>query len=85
VIILNSEEKFREEIIELGPNDGTKPWMMVALRLGREQSKLTQAQLAMELGVTGKVVSNWERGEHLPEKGRLPQLERILKIPMGQQ
>jgi transcriptional regulator with XRE-family HTH domain len=34
----------------------------------RQRRRLTQAQLAAELGVSESTVADWERGEHYPLK-----------------
>ena len=44
----------------------------------RRQANLTQAELGERLGISGQSVSNWERGEALPDTGTLPQLALIL-------
>lgn len=36
------------------------------IRQGRERARLTQAQLGQIVGVTGRTVGNWERGETVP-------------------
>lgn len=38
-----------------------------ALRAGREQCGLTQAELAQNAGVTRQTIANWEAG-HIPKK-----------------
>ncbi len=46
---------------------------------GRKQQSLTQAELGERLGVSPQSVSNWERGESLPEISLLPDLAGILR------
>jgi len=48
------------------------------IREHRTEMKLTQAELAERLGVSPQSVSNWERGETLPDIALLPDLACIL-------
>ena len=48
------------------------------LRQQRARLPLTQAELAERLNVSAQSVSNWERGESLPDVALLPDLARIL-------
>ena len=45
---------------------------------GRKHYEMTQAELAEKLGVSPQSVSNWERGESLPDVGLLPDLAQVL-------
>ena len=45
---------------------------------GRKHYKMTQAELAKKLEVSPQSVSNWERGESLPDVALLPDLARVL-------
>ena len=45
---------------------------------GRKEVGLTQAKLGERLGVSAQSVSNWERGETLPEVSLLPDLAVML-------
>lgn len=49
------------------------------LRL-RKQSRLTQEQLAAQVGVTFQAVSKWETGQTLPDVALLPVLAGILDV-----
>lgn len=44
----------------------------------RKHYAMTQAELANKLGVSPQSVSNWERGESVPDVGLLPDLSQIL-------
>lgn len=44
----------------------------------RKEAKMTQAELGERLNVSAQSVSNWERGESLPDIALLPDLARIL-------
>ena len=44
----------------------------------RKNRQLTQESLGERLGVTAQSISNWERGESLPDTSILPELALIL-------
>ena len=48
------------------------------IQAGRKAMDLTQAEMAERLGVSPQSVSNWERGESLPDVGLLPDIARML-------
>lgn len=48
------------------------------IQLRRKLAGLTQMQLGERLHVTGQSVSNWERGQLLPDTATLPDLAEIL-------
>ena len=45
---------------------------------GRKHYEMTQAELAEKLGVSPQSVSNWERGESVPDVALLPDLAQVL-------
>ena len=45
---------------------------------GRKHYAMTQAELAEKLDVSPQSVSNWERGESLPDAALLPDLAKVL-------
>ena len=45
---------------------------------GRKHYEMTQAELAEKLGVSPQSVSNWERGESMPDIAKLEDLSREL-------
>ena len=45
---------------------------------GRKHYEMTQAELAEKLGISPQSVSNWERGESLPDVALLPDLAKVL-------
>ncbi|MBR5752613.1 MAG: helix-turn-helix transcriptional regulator [Clostridia bacterium] len=49
------------------------------LQARRKEAGLTQAELAERLLVSAQSVSNWERGESLPEAALLPDIAAILR------
>ncbi len=49
------------------------------IREHRMKKSFTQAELAERLGVSAQSVSNWERGETLPDIGLLPDIACILE------
>lgn len=52
------------------------------IRQARIQKDMTQMDLADRLGVTFQAVSNWERGNSLPDVGRLEELCQVLELPL---
>ena len=50
----------------------------------RTEKGLTQAELANQLGVTDRAVSNWENGRRMPDISFLPSLCDILDISMSE-
>jgi len=50
------------------------------LRKARDSARLTQAQLASDVGVTSQAVSQWERGETLPEIRNIPRIAAALRL-----
>ena len=52
------------------------------LTLARQRRQLTAAALARELGVSARVVSDFERGRRLPATADLAELARVLGFPV---
>ena len=50
------------------------------IRTARNRKNMTQMALADEMGVSFQAVSNWERGNSLPDIGKLPDLCRVLGV-----
>lgn len=50
----------------------------------RKQKKLTQMQLAEQLGITDKAVSKWERGIAMPDSSLMLELCEILNISVNE-
>ena len=55
----------------------------VKLKARREELKMTQKDIADQLGISYQVYSAWERGVKEPSKEKVKQLEKILKVPKG--
>ncbi|MDU6316739.1 MAG: XRE family transcriptional regulator [Streptococcus mitis] len=53
------------------------------LKARRKELKLTQKEIAEQLGISFQAYSAWERGIKEPSKKMVPQLENILKVPKG--
>ena len=53
------------------------------IRAARNRLNMTQMALADEMGVSYQAVSNWERGNSLPDIGKLPDLCRILHVSVS--
>ncbi len=67
------------------PRDATSYRLDVGLFLKhkRETAKLTQHEVAESLGYsTPQFVSNWERGISLPPRDKLPDISKLLAVPV---
>ena len=53
------------------------------LKARRKELKLTQKEIAEQLGISFQAYSAWERGVKEPSEGKVTQLEKILKVPKG--
>jgi len=53
------------------------------LKVRRKELKLTQKEIAEELGISFQAYSAWERGIKEPSQEKVPQLENILKVAKG--
>ena len=53
------------------------------LKARRKERKMTQKDIADQLGISYQAYSAWERGIKTPSKDKVKQLEKILKVPMG--
>ncbi|MBS5349614.1 MAG: helix-turn-helix transcriptional regulator [Streptococcus mitis] len=53
------------------------------LKARRKELKLTQKEIAEQLGISFQAYSAWERGVKEPSKEKVFQLENILKVPKG--
>lgn len=53
------------------------------LKARRKELKLTQKDIADQLGVSYQAYSAWERGVKKPSKEKVKQLEQILDVPIG--
>ena len=53
------------------------------LKARRKELKLTQKEIAEQLGISFQAYSTWERGIKEPSKEKVAQLENILKVPKG--
>ena len=53
------------------------------LKARRKELKLTQKEIAKQLGISFQAYSAWERGVKEPSKEKVFQLENILKVPKG--
>ena len=50
----------------------------------RKEKKLTQMNMADQLGVSYQAVSNWERGATMPDIAKLPELANILEVSIDE-
>lgn len=53
------------------------------LKARRKELKLTQKEIADQLGISYQAYSAWERGVKVPSKEKVSQLEQILSVPKG--
>lgn len=53
------------------------------LKTRRKDLKMTQKDIATQLGISYQAYSAWERGVKAPSKDKVKQLEKILKVPRG--
>ena len=53
------------------------------LKARRKELKMTQKDIADQLGVSYQAYSAWERGVKQPSKEKVKQLEQILDVPIG--
>ena len=53
------------------------------LKARRKELKLTQREIAEQLGISFQAYSAWERGVKEPSQEKVTQLENILKVPKG--
>lgn len=53
------------------------------LKARRKELKLTQKNIADQLGISYQAYSAWERGVKEPSKEKVKRLEQILKVPRG--
>lgn len=53
------------------------------LKARRKELKMTQKDIADQLGISYQAYSAWERGVKAPSKDKVKQLEKILKVPKG--
>ncbi|MEH7612843.1 helix-turn-helix domain-containing protein, partial [Gottfriedia acidiceleris] len=50
----------------------------------RKVNKITQMKLADQLGVSFQAISNWERGETMPDISKLPELAEIFNVSIDE-
>ena len=53
------------------------------LKARRKELKMTQKDIANQLGISYQAYSAWERGVKSPSRDKVNQLEQILKVPKG--
>ena len=53
------------------------------LKARRKELKMTQKDIAAQLGISYQAYSAWERGVKEPSKEKVKRLEQILKVPKG--
>jgi len=50
----------------------------------RKERDMTQVDLADKLGVTYQAVSSWERGNSMPDIGKLPDISQVLSVSIDE-
>ena len=53
------------------------------LKVRRKELKMTQKDIADQLGISYQAYSAWERGVKKPSKEKIKRLEQILRVPKG--
>ena len=53
------------------------------LKARRKELKMTQKDIAVQLGISYQAYSAWERGVKAPSKEKIKRLEQILRVPKG--
>lgn len=53
------------------------------LKARRKELKMTQKEIADQLGISYQAYSTWERGVKAPSREKIKQLEQILRVPKG--
>lgn len=53
------------------------------IKTKRGEKKLTQEELAKELGVNNKTVSRWETGKYMPDLSLFPMLSKVLGVSVN--
>ena len=53
------------------------------LKARRKELKMTQKDIADQLGISYQAYSAWERGVKEPSKEKIKRLEQILRVPKG--
>ena len=56
--------------------------LQVRLRKARNAARLTQENVALELGVSKSQVSAWETGKEKPSTKHLPNIRRVLNVSL---
>ena len=46
----------------------------------RKRRNMTQMELADQMGISFQAVSNWERGNSMPDISKLPELAELLSV-----
>ena len=54
------------------------------IKQARVERNMTQMDLADAMGVSYQAVSNWERGNSMPDISKLEQLCRVLELSIGE-
>ncbi|MBR3824997.1 MAG: helix-turn-helix domain-containing protein [Lachnospiraceae bacterium] len=50
----------------------------------RKQNNMTQMELADRMGISFQAVSNWERGNSMPDISKLPELAEIFEVSLDE-
>ena len=53
------------------------------IKVKRGEKKITQEELAKELGVNNKTVSRWETGKYMPDLSLFPMLSKVLGVSVN--
>ncbi len=50
----------------------------------RKDKNMTQMELADQMGISFQAVSNWERGNSMPDISKLPELAEVLNVSLDE-
>lgn len=76
-------DRMEKNIIDIKTRKPAKsniPVVCRQIRSFREKKQLSQKEFALELGITGNSISNWESGRARPDIYLIPDICRILDI-----
>ena len=71
-----------EQCTEAGPKETISYTLRMQIQQARNANKLNQKQLAAKLGVTPKIITEYESGATVPNPQMLSKMSRILGVKL---